>query len=47
MDNRWRILYCVQPELWGRMVGVCAGKGKTGASTRDGQLENPLPEVRV
>ena len=43
MDNRWKFLYCVWPELWGRMDKMWAGKGKTGANARKGQLENPLP----
>ena len=32
MDNRWRFLYYVYPELWGRMWRARAGKEKTGTS---------------
>ena len=41
MDNRWRFLYCVITELWGRMWRAEAGKGKPGTSEVGGVLANP------
>ena len=41
MDNRWRFLYCVPPELWGRMGEVCAGKENTGTSAGAVREANP------
>ena len=43
MDNRWRILYCVLPELRGRMREAWAGKEKTGASALRRGKEKPPP----
>ena len=42
MDNRWRFLYCVQSELWGRGRTVCPGSEKTGASVGGDEMANPL-----
>ena len=41
MDNRWRFLYCMQPEVWGRMREARAGRGKTGTSEGGGMPEKP------
>ena len=41
MDNRWRFLYCVPPELWGRMCEVQAGNEKTGTSGEAARPEKP------
>ena len=32
MDNRWRFLYSVWTELWGRGQKASAGNGKPGTS---------------
>ena len=32
MDNRFRFLYRIKTELWGRMWKARAGNGKTGTS---------------
>ena len=42
MDNRWRFLYYVSPELWGRMWRVLAGNEKTGTSGVGVELAKPL-----
>ncbi len=41
MDNRWRFLYYVHPELWGRMWKAVAGKEKTGPSEVGERKANP------
>ena len=47
MDNRWRFLYCVMTELWGRMCKAGAGKGNTGTSgggdVQEKPCINPVP----
>ena len=41
MDNRFRFLYRIKTELWGRMWKAGAGKGKTGTSEVGAVKENP------
>ena len=41
MDSRWKFLHCGMTELWGRIWGACAGKGKTGASAAGVREEKP------
>ena len=45
MDNRWRFLYHMATELWGRMGEARAGKGKTGTS--DGGRGEANPPARA
>ena len=42
MDNRFRFLYRIKTELWGRMWKARAGNGKTGTSEGDVQQAKPL-----
>ena len=44
MDDRWRFLYCVRPELWGRMCKPWPGREKTGTSGAAGRKEKPPPK---
>ena len=47
MDNRWRFLYCMVTELWGRMWGAGAGKGEPGTSAAGVMQANPHHEPRA
>ena len=51
MDNRLRILYCMQPELRGRMSIGRAGNEETGVSGKAEREEKPpqgsLPVMRT
>jgi hypothetical protein len=41
MDNRWRFLYRIYSELWGRRRKAQAGDGRTGTSGVGDVLANP------
>ena len=47
MDNRWRFLYYVSSEMWGRMQRALAGRAKTGAKTIGVRLANLPYKPRV
>ena len=45
MDNRWRFLYCMGKEMWGRMRGAGAGKGEPGTSAAGAMQAKPHREA--
>ena len=47
MDNRFRFLYRIKTELWGRMWKARAGNEKTGASEEGVKLAKPLSNPKT
>ena len=47
MDNRFRFLYHMISELWGRRRTAHPGNGKTGASRVGVKLANPLDDPKL
>ena len=46
MDNRWKFLYLIWKEMWGRRKKAGAGNGKTGTSGVGAAEANPCSKNR-